>query len=142
MVETDFRWFGLWSTSTLISLLLATSFLNSFDCIQDSIYREIVWTLQVFSTSTLTIINLIYHFTTFVSWMLVTLSQYTRKPNGKSRTLRFNLEHQRARKKKKKKRRKERYYSLNWNISFYDWNLISEPKVLSSNLDSINSHPI
>jgi hypothetical protein len=43
--------------------------------------------------------------------------------------LRFDLEHQRAKKikKKKKERKKERkkkgYYGLNWNISFYDQNL-------------------
>jgi hypothetical protein len=65
--NTDFKWFGLWFTLTLQSLLLTTSFLDIFDCIQNSIYREIVWTLQVDSTSTLTTTNLIYHLVTLVS---------------------------------------------------------------------------
>jgi hypothetical protein len=81
------------------------------DCIQDSIYRE-------------TIINLIYHLITFVHWVLVTLVSWMlvilvsicpHKPNGGSQTLRFDLQHQRARKKL--------LYGLNWNISFHDWNL-------------------
>jgi len=112
----DFRWFGLWPTSMRQSLFFGYIFPWLFDCIQDSIYREIVWTLQIVSTSTLTTINLIYHLVTFVSWVLATLislelvtlvcwvlvtlvSIRSCKPNGRSRTLRFDLEHQRARKK-------------------------------------------
>jgi hypothetical protein len=103
--NTDFRWFSLWPTSTRQSLLLAIFFLDIFDCIQDSIYRERIWTLQVSSTSTLTII---YHLVTLVSWVYVTFFSWVlvtlvsirpHKPNGIMQTLRFNLEFQRARKK-------------------------------------------
>jgi len=92
--------------------------------------------LKVSSTSTLTIINLIYHFVTLVIWVhiyiyiiifyfffdmafwvfITLVSIRPRKPNSRSRTLRFDLEHQRARKK-------NGCYDLNWNIDFYDRNL-------------------
>jgi hypothetical protein len=96
------RLFGLWSTSTHQSILLATSLLN------DLIVHQILFIVKEskrytsFLVFLLTTINLIYtnHLVILVSWVLITLvSIRPRKPNGRSRTLRFDLEQQMSKKK-------------------------------------------
>jgi len=55
------------------AFLLATYFIDLFDYIEDSIYREGVWILQVYYTFTLTTINLIYYLVTLISWVIITV---------------------------------------------------------------------
>jgi hypothetical protein len=129
--------FVSWVLVTLISWMLITLMtlsLDSFDCIQDSIYRERVWTLQIWNLFCFYTNNNKSNLSSYnfcllsacnscllnacnsygiVSWVFITLvSIPSSKPNDWSQTLRFDFEHQRVRKEKERKNKKG-YYGLN-----------------------------